>query len=451
MADTAGATVPVAFVFQQAGQPHVVTATAAVCVAWLCVLTGHQRYGLRFLGESRGLVTTLHDWLTLVGLLAVVRVLSSESSPPAVALLAVTPAPVLTALCRSLTHRHLKAQRRQARAVHRALVVGEARAVDRVVEQLASRTDHPYVVIGAVPVGESVPRSGIPEAGQLAGADRGDDGQAVLAAARRHGAETVLVAPGSLLYGERLRALSWTVHDAGLPLVIASGLADVALRRVRPSTAAGLHLLHVDPPVRRGPQLLLKSALDRAGAALGLALLAPLFVLLALAVRLDSDGPALYRQTRVGHRGEHFTMWKFRSMAVDADRLRPHLTSANDMDGPLFKMRADPRVTRLGRLLRRTSLDELPQLVNVLRGEMSLVGPRPPLPDEVSTYEGPALRRLLVKPGLTGPWQVSGRSDLSWDESLALDLRYADNWSLTTDLGLLARTFRAVVDGRGAY
>lgn len=450
-ADTVGATVPVALLFQQAGRPHALAATIAVCVAWLCVLTAHQRYGLRFLGESRGLLTTLHDWLTLVGLLAVVRVLTSESSPPAVALLAVTPAPVLTALCRSLTHRHLTAQRRQARAVHRALVVGEARAVDRVVEQLASRTDHPYVVIGAVPVGESVPRSGIPEAGQLAGSDRGDDGQAVLAAARRHSAETVLVAPGSLLYGERLRALSWTVHDAGLPLVIASGLADVALRRVRPSTAAGLHLLHVDPPVRRGPQLVLKAALDRAGAALGLALLAPLFALLALAVRMDSDGPALYRQTRVGHRGRPFTMWKFRSMAVDADRLRTHLTPSNDVDGPLFKMRADPRVTRLGRLLRRTSLDELPQLVNVLRGEMSLVGPRPPLPDEVDAYEGPALRRLLVKPGLTGPWQVGGRSDLSWDESLALDLRYADNWSLTTDLDLLARTFRAVVDGRGAY
>ncbi|WP_430542601.1 sugar transferase [Streptomyces iconiensis] len=448
-----GAGVPVAFLFQDARQPHTPLATLTVCVAWLCVLTVHQRYGLRRLGETRGLLPTLHDWLTLVGLLAMLRVVTGESSPPAVALLAVTPAPVLTALCRSLTHRHLVAQRRQAHAVHRALVVGEAGPVDRVVAQLASRTDHPYVVIGAVHVGEVPSHSGVPEAGQLEAAPSGGDGdgQAVLAAARSHSAGTVLVVPGSLLCGERLRALSWAVQDAGLPLVIASGLADVALRRVRPATAAGLHLLHVEPPVRRGPQMVVKSALDRLGAALGLVALAPLLGLIALVVRLDSAGPALYRQTRVGHRGVPFTMWKFRSMAPGADLLRAGLDAVNEVDGPLFKMRADPRVTRVGRVLRRTSLDELPQLVNVLRGEMSLVGPRPPLPAEVAAYERPALRRLLVKPGLTGPWQVSGRSDLSWDETLALDLRYADNWSLTGDLDLLARTMRAVVDGRGAY
>lgn len=459
--DALGAGLPVAFLFGSAHQPHTVVATLAVCVTWLGVLAVHQRYGRRWLGETRGLLTTLHDWLTLVGLLAVIRVVTGESSPPSVALLAVTPAPVLTSLCRSLTHRHLTGQRRQAHAVHRALVVGEAGPVDRVVEQLASRTDHPYVVIGAVHMGGDASLSGVPEAGQLDAAPdgAGGDGQAVLAAARSHSAETVLVVPGSLLCGERLRALSWAVQDAGLPLVIASGLADVALRRVRPATAAGLHLLHVDAPVRRGPQLAFKSLLDRAGAGVGLVALSPLLGLIALVVRMDSHGPALYRQTRIGHQGVPFTMWKFRSMAPDADglraglraELRAGLGAANDVDGPMFKLRADPRVTRVGRVLRRTSLDELPQLVNVLRGEMSLVGPRPPLPEEVAAYEARALRRLQVKPGLTGPWQVSGRSDLSWDETLALDLRYADNWSLTGDLDLLARTVRAVVDGRGAY
>ncbi|MGP3990380.1 sugar transferase [Streptomyces sp. 3N207] len=454
--DTVGIALPVAFFFHQAGQSHIAAATATATLTWLGVLTAHRRYGRRWLGETRGVLTTLRDWLTLLGLLAVARVLTGEHSPPAVALLALAPALLLTTVCRSLTHRHLTGQRREAHAVQRALVVGEGNAVDRVVEQLASRTDHPYVVIGAVPVGPTANRSGVPEAGQLEADPQGPegggaDGAAVVAAARLHAADTVLVTPGSLLSGERLRTLTWAVQDAGLPLVIASGLADVALRRVRPSTAAGLHLLHVDPPVRRGPQLALKAALDRTGAALGLVLLAPLFALIALVVRLDSAGPAFYRQTRIGHRGVPFTMWKFRSMAVDADRLRPQLLAANEVDGPLFKMRADPRITRVGRVLRRTSLDELPQLLNVVRGEMSLVGPRPPLPEEVAAYGATALRRLLVKPGLTGPWQVSGRSDLSWDESLALDLRYADNWSLTTDLDLLARTVRAVVDGRGAY
>ncbi|MFE1095708.1 sugar transferase [Streptomyces smyrnaeus] len=454
--DALGIALPVASVFHQAGQPHTAAATATATLTWLAVRAAHRRYGRRWLGETRGVLTTLRDWLTLLGLLAVLRVLTGENSPPAVALLALLPAPALTTVCRSLTHRHLTNQRREAHAVRRALVVGEGGAVDRVVEQLASRTDHPYVVIGAVPVGPTPNRSGVPETGGLEadpeGPDGGGtDGAAVVSAARLHGAETVLVACGSLLSGARLRALTWAVQDAGLPLVVASGLADVALRRVRPSTAAGLHLLHVDPPVRRGPQVVLKAALDRTGAALGLVLLAPVFGIVAAAIRLDSVGPALYRQTRIGHRGAPFTMWKFRSMAVDAERLRPQLAAANEVDGPLFKMRADPRVTRVGRVLRRTSLDELPQLWNVLRGEMSLVGPRPPLPEEVAAYGSTALRRLLVKPGLTGPWQVSGRSDLSWDESLALDLRYADNWSLTGDLDLLARTVRAVVDGRGAY
>lgn len=454
--DTAGVALPVALCFHRAGLPHTGVATATATLMWLTVLAAHRRYGRRWLGESRGVLTALHDWLTLLGLLAVVRVLTGEDSPPAVALLALAPAPLLTTVCRALTHRHLTGQRREAHVVQRALVVGEGSAVDRVVEQLASRTDHPYVVIGAVPVGPSANRSGVPETGRLeavaAGPDGGGpDGTAVVSAARQYAADTVLVAPGSLLSGQRLRTLTWAVQDAGLPLVISSGLADVALRRVRPSTAAGLHLLHVDPPLRRGPQLALKSALDRTGAVLGLLLLAPLLALIALVVRLDSPGPALYRQTRAGHRGAPFTMWKFRSMVVDAERLRPQLAAANEVDGPLFKVRADPRITRVGRVLRRTSLDELPQLVNVARGEMSLVGPRPPLPDEVAAYGSTALRRLLVKPGLTGPWQVSGRSDLSWDESLALDLRYADNWSLTTDLDLLARTVRAVVDGRGAY
>jgi len=229
------------------------------------------------------------------------------------------------------------------------------------------------------------------------------------------------------------------------------GLVHVAVRRVQLDAPAGLAMLHIAPPSRRGVQPVLKSVLDRTGAALGLLLLSPVFGLVAAAVRLTSQGPAFHRQIRYGQGCVPFTMWKFRTMVVDAEERKNELNGANENDGLMFKMRRDPRVTRIGRVLRRLSLDELPQLLNVLRGEMSMVGPRPPLPDEVARYDEVEVRRLAVKPGITGLWQVSGRSDLSWDETLAIDLRYVDNWSLSGDVDVMARTLRAVVDGRGAY
>ncbi len=194
----------------------------------------------------------------------------------------------------------------------------------------------------------------------------------------------------------------------------------------------------------------LKSVADTAGALLLLLVLAPVLLVIALAVRCDG-GPAFYRQTRVGRDGVPLRMLKFRSMRVDADQLRDTLRVADEGAGPLFKLRADPRVTRVGAVLRRFSLDELPQLFNVLTGEMSLVGPRPALPEEVATYEAATRRRLAVRPGMTGLWQVSGRSDLSWTEAVALDLAYVEHWSPALDLKILARTARAVLGGAGAY
>jgi lipopolysaccharide/colanic/teichoic acid biosynthesis glycosyltransferase len=182
-----------------------------------------------------------------------------------------------------------------------------------------------------------------------------------------------------------------------------------------------------------------------------LAVLSPLILVTYLAIRLDSPGPALYRQTRIGRDGVGFTMLKFRTMVIDADARLAQLAVQNESDGKLFKMRRDPRITRVGSVLRKYSLDELPQLVNVVRGDMSLVGPRPALPSEVLRYDHDECRRLALKPGLTGLWQVSGRSDLSWEDSVRLDLKYVDNWSLSQDLALLVRTVRAVLSHRGAY
>jgi exopolysaccharide biosynthesis polyprenyl glycosylphosphotransferase len=216
------------------------------------------------------------------------------------------------------------------------------------------------------------------------------------------------------------------------------------------ATVDGLPLLRLTHPTFTGASQFLKGALDRVGALLLLALITPMLLAVSLAVACDG-GPVFFRQQRVGLGGRAFTMVKFRSMVVDAEARLAALADADEGAGLLFKIRHDPRVTPVGRFLRRYSLDELPQLFNVVAGSMSLVGPRPPLPAEVAGYGRDAHRRLLVKPGMTGLWQVSGRSDLSWEETVRLDLRYVENWTLALDAQILVRTVRAIVHGTGAY
>jgi exopolysaccharide biosynthesis polyprenyl glycosylphosphotransferase len=214
---------------------------------------------------------------------------------------------------------------------------------------------------------------------------------------------------------------------------------------------AGLPLLHVDHPEFTGTKQVIKDAFDKMLGLSALALLLPVFITVALAIRFSDSGPAFFRQTRVGKDGRGFTVYKFRTMVMDAEDRKAQLTVSNESDGVLFKMRKDPRITAVGGWLRRWSLDELPQLINVVRGDMSLVGPRPALPDEAARYGDYVRRRLVVKPGLTGLWQVNGRSDLSWEESVRLDLRYVENWSLVLDLQILWKTASAVITGSGAY
>ncbi|MER5727009.1 exopolysaccharide biosynthesis polyprenyl glycosylphosphotransferase [Streptomyces sp. NPDC002138] len=453
-ADLVGAAVPVTLVFEAAEQARPVYCGLAAALAWVGVQALRRRYASRLLGESRGVLPVVHDWLILIGVLAVARVVTDESTPRMAALGALLPALLVTVACHKLTYRHLSGARREAQAVSRVLMIGEPGTVEDVIAHLAARTDHPYVVVGVVPVGPGSLDGGVPVAARLeAGmpAAPGGDAAAVLGAVRAHHADLVLVAPGARMAGERLRRVAWALHDAGLELAVFPGLVEISAKRLETLTAGGLAVLRIAPPVSRGVQPVLKSVLDRAGAGLGLLLLSPLFLGLVLAIRLGSRGPAFYSQRRIGRDGVPFVMWKFRTMVADADALKAELTGVNEHDGLMFKMRRDPRVTRVGRLLRRTSLDELPQLLNVLTGDMSLVGPRPPLPEEVARYDEVELRRLTVRPGMTGLWQISGRSDLSWDETIQLDLQYVDNWSFTSDVDVVARTFRAVVDGRGAY
>ncbi len=277
--------------------------------------------------------------------------------------------------------------------------------------------------------------------------------ESVLHAALSHQVDQVTIVPGAGLTAPRIRELSWALEDSGIDLAITTDLHGVAAHRV-PVTQVGVRLLmRVGSATPRGWTAAAKGALDRLGAAVSLLVLMPVFLGVALAVRVDSPGPAFFRQRRVGKSGDEFTMLKFRTMHVDAEAAMDALRRHNDHgeDAVLFKMRDDPRVTRLGRALRRTSLDELPQLVNVLKGEMSLIGPRPALPAEVARYDNQGRRRLVVKPGMTGLWQVSGRSRLSWQESLRCDLDYVDNWSPRRDTVIAMRTVRAVLNNDGAY
>lgn len=266
------------------------------------------------------------------------------------------------------------------------------------------------------------------------------------------GVDAVVVLPGPS--PRQVQRLAWTLESAGTPLLVATGLEDVAAGRVDPLRvggvgASGVGLVHVRPAARRGWRGVAKQVVERLLATLGLVVTAPLLLAIAIAIRCDSAGPALFRQTRVGRGGRSFTMLKFRTMTADAEQRRAEL--ASECDGPLFKVRADPRITRVGGFLRRYSLDEVPQLINVVRGQMALVGPRPALPDEVAAYDADPHRRLAVAPGITGLWQVSGRSDLPWSEAVRLDLAYVDNWSLGLDVAIVMRTLGAVLKHRGAY
>jgi exopolysaccharide biosynthesis polyprenyl glycosylphosphotransferase len=241
------------------------------------------------------------------------------------------------------------------------------------------------------------------------------------------------------------------LEGTGVNLLVAPALTDVAGPRIHVRPVSGLPLLQIAKPEFRGPRRLFKAAIDLLGALVLLILLSPLLLATAVVVRASGPGPVLFRQIRVGRGGRPFTMYKFRSMHSDAEHLLAELRTLNDHgEGVLFKLRDDPRITRIGKYLRRYSVDELPQLFNVLLGEMSLVGPRPPLPSEVARYAQDVHRRLLVKPGLTGLWQVSGRSDLDWEETVRLDLYYVENWSAALDAEILWKTFFAVLRGSGA-
>jgi exopolysaccharide biosynthesis polyprenyl glycosylphosphotransferase len=349
---------------------------------------------------------------------------------------------VVTAVLRHLLRQSLHRQRYRGKAMWRTILVGENHHLGRVRSDLTRRASHGFQLVGVcTPSADQEQLGGLEVLGTVS-----EVPQVVV----DHDIDAVIVV-GSQLSGSALRRLSWALERTGAQLLVEPGLVEVAGPNVSLRPAAGLSLLQLETPSSRTRRMIGKSILDRVLGTFLLILSLPVIAACAVAVKLTSRGPAFFRQDRMGVDGTTFTMYKLRSMVVDAEDRRVSLLAESNRDGLMFKMHHDPRVTRVGALLRRYSIDELPQLLNVVRGEMSLVGPRPPLKSEYEQYHDAVHRRLRVKPGLTGLWQVSGRADLSWEESVRLDLRYVDNWSLALDVLILWKTARAVVGRSGAY
>jgi exopolysaccharide biosynthesis polyprenyl glycosylphosphotransferase len=330
--------------------------------------------------------------------------------------------------------------------LRRVVAVGHASVVANLTAELGRDTYHGLSIVAAC-----LADPPDPGAAEIAGVPAVVGLGRVAEAVERFEADTVAVLACPEMSGRRLRELAWELEKTDTDLCVAPALLDVAGPRTTIRPVAGLPLLHMDHPEFTGGRQLIKATFDRAIAVPALLLLSPLFAIMAVLIRCSDDGPALFRQVRVGRDGRSFALYKFRTMVPDAEAQREGLAALNETDAVLFKIRNDPRVTRVGAWLRRWSLDELPQLINVLLGDMSLVGPRPALPREAALYGDHVRRRLMVKPGITGLWQINGRADLSWDESVRLDLRYVENWSLVLDLQILWKTLAAVLRGSGAY
>ena len=334
------------------------------------------------------------------------------------------------ALMRNVLHRRLQ----QGDALHRVFVVAAEAQYPQLEKQFA--------------------RSGglMEQVGRWDLTDAPDpDPSVVVKAAVEAEADTIVYAPAQHEDPSWPRKLGWAMEDDDLSLMVSPQIANIAGPRLSIEPVNGMALVRVEMPTFSGPAKVVKRALDIVGSTALLIILAVPMGIMALAIKLTSKGPVFFRQTRVGVGGSTFTCYKFRTMVADADDMRDELREEHGDDGATFKMERDPRVTPVGSFLRRFSLDELPQLFNVWLGQMSVVGPRPHPLDDVERYDDVATRRLLAQPGMTGLWQVSGRSDLDWEQSVMLDLYYVENWSLPLDAIILMRTLKAVVTGRGAY
>lgn len=410
---------------------------AALAILWPAMLWEMQSRATTVLGTGseeyrRVLVASLWTLcLTAAG-----AYLIGTSRGREALLVAIVLGTVLLMLGRNLMRMALHRQVRRRGPLHQVFVVAQ-QSQEALLSQQLERTEGIFARVGVWTLPDRSLEDPEPED--------------VVAAALAAQADTLLYAPGNHADAAWPRRLGWAMEETDLSLLVSPALADVAGPRMSIEPVEGMALLRVDMPRFSGPARVVKRTLDVAGSLVGIALLAIPAAIMALLIKWDSPGPVFFLQRRAGAGGTTFRCWKFRTMTDDADSQRPVLREALNTEEATFKMEADPRITRVGRFLRRWSLDELPQLVNVLAGDMSLVGPRPHPLDDVERYDDVATRRLLAKPGMTGLWQVSGRSDLDWQQAVTLDLYYIENWSMSLDMIIFLRTLKAVLSGKGAY
>ena len=351
---------------------------------------------------------------------------------------------LFTTLSHAVARIILNRLRRKGIGIRRILLVGAGEMSRSIMRTLLAEPSLGYQIVGFL---DDDPEKGNGKLGPFSGLGPLDNLPAILV--ENQVDEVIITLPWQ--YHRRIMSILRQCQKLGVRARVVPDVLQLSLDRVDIEVLNGIPLLGVKPNTIAGPQFAVKRAMDLVLTTLGLIIALPIMGILALAVKLDSPGPVIFVQTRVGRGGKLFQAYKFRSMIVDAERLKPQLEQLNEADGPLFKIKDDPRLTRVGRFLRRTSLDELPQVFNVLKGEMSLVGPRPALPEEVEAYQPWHRKRLEALPGMTGLWQVSGRSNLSFDEMVMLDIYYVENWSPGLDISILIRTIPQVLLGEGAY
>ena len=419
-----------------------------VVLCWSISLAAFRTRDLRVVGVGAGeYKRVVNASTTVFGLVAILFLVAQVDTARWFFIVAAPLGLVGLLVNRWSWRRWLIAQRKFGHYLSRVVVVGNRADVEKVVRQIGKNSGAAYTVVGAV----------------LDDGDSESDGGAlrnisvmrnlgrVAEYATMLGADGVVVAGQPTNGSDFIHDLAWKLEGKTVELILATSLANVAGPRIHFRPVDGLPLLHVEIPQFEGGKHLLKRIFDVVVSGVALLVLAPLFLILSALIRADSGGKAFFSQERVGRNGQTFQILKFRSMVMNAPELLAALEEKNEGSGLLFKMKHDPRITRLGRVLRKYSIDELPQLWNVFMGEMSLVGPRPPLPTEVVDYEDHVRRRLYIKPGLTGMWQINGRSALSWEDSVRLDLYYVENWSVVGDLMILWRTVRVVIKPVGAY